>query len=355
MHFFVGSLEDLSKLINALRAYGYVTYGYRVAGDSIVFGEVHDLKEMPVEYLDIQEPGSYRLVKGDGVRHSFASPKEVFLPPLQEVFRVDSNDNVSYPPLNSRRIALVGIKSCDLASIKVMDRILANDDSYTARRRGVLIIVEECVNPGNTCFCGSLGTGPYVSEDFDLAYARIDNEHILFKCGSRVGLSIARKLRLKPASEEVITTYNSLMSKAKDKASPLRFRLDVIESSMFKSMSDVELWKELSKNCVGCANCNLVCPTCFCTEFLDDLRLDNSASRVRFWVGCLSYAYGLVAGAHFRPELYMRYRHFILHKFLFYRKQIGLIGCIGCGRCIVWCPVGIDIRKTVSEVVRKYG
>ncbi len=324
-------------------------------GDSIVFGEVRDLKEMPLKYSDIQEPGSYRLVEGNGVRHSLASPKEVFHPPIQELFKVDSSDNVIYPPLNSEKVALVGIKSCDLASIKVLDRILANDEFYNARRKNALIIVEECVNPGNTCFCGSLGTGPYVSEDFDLAYARIDNEHIIFKYGSKVGLSIIKKLGLKSASEEVVTTYNSLMSKAKDKASSLRLGLDVIESALRKSMSDVELWKKLSKDCVGCANCNLVCPTCFCTEFLDDLRLDNSASRIRLWVGCLSYVYGLVAGAHFRPELFMRYRHFILHKFLFYRKQVGLIGCVGCGRCITWCPVGIDIRKTISEVVGKHG
>jgi len=355
MQFFSGVLEDLGKLIEVLKAYGYVTYGYKVSRGAVIFDELRNLEDMPLKYRDVQGPGSYRLIEGNGVRHSFASPKEVIHPARQELFNVDSNGGVSYPPIESKKIALVGIKSCDLASIKVMDRILSNDDSYNARRKEALTIVEECINPGDTCFCGSLGTGPYVSEDFDLAYARIDDDHVLFKYGSRVGLNLVKRLGLKPASEELVNTYSSLMSEAKEKTSPLKFGLSDIENSMLKSMSDVDLWKKLSEKCVGCANCNLVCPTCFCTEFLDDLKLDNSASRVRFWVGCLSYVYGLVAGTHFRPELYMRYRHFVLHKFLFYRKQIGLVGCVGCGRCITWCPVGIDLRKTVSEVVRRHG
>ena len=354
--YLLGDLEDLEKLIAWLRHSGLRVVAYKLQGGLPILGDVDSIRDTPLGYSDVQGPGSYRLVSDrDGFfRHTQYSIKNVLHPPSQEVYRLREDFEIVQPETLCGPMALFGIKPCDLASLRVLDRVLEGDDAYRARRGSVqFIVVEECVEPGDTCFCGSMRAGPAASEGYDLAYARLGDQ-VVFKAGSERGLSVAESLGLSPAPEHVVSRYLETMERAREKASRAP-DIEKVSEALEKVMASEELWREVSARCVGCTNCNMACPTCFCTEFVDHLGPSGEAIRVRQWFGCLSYTYGQVAGMHFRPELFMRYRHFVLHKFLFYQKQIGLPGCVGCGRCITWCPMGIDLREVISRVVSHAG
>lgn len=354
--YFKGGLTDLQALFDSVKSYIGVVVGYRVSGDTVGFDSVESLESLPLSLEDVQAPGVYRLSRSSSgfFRHSHASPKYWLHLPIQEVFSVLEDYTVNVVRYDTRSAALFGIKPCDLASIEVLDRILKDDDSYWSRRSKIeLIVVEECTVPGATCFCGSIGTGPFASAGFDIAYARLNNG-IIFKYGSEKGLKILERLKLAEASKDDVTEYERAIARARELTRYLPPPSEV-SKSLERSIGDISFWKEVSSRCVGCTNCNMVCPTCFCSEFVDQIEPSGRAKRVRQWFGCLSYTYGQVAGIHYRPELYMRYRHFVLHKFLFYPKQVGLVGCVGCGRCITWCPMGIDLREVISKAVSRYG
>jgi len=356
-NYFRGGVEDVRALFNAVRARGLEPVGYIVRGDTVHFGPLESFELLPLDLEDSQAPGVFRLHRRTSgpFRHSHSSPKYWLHPPVRRVLEVSEGFEVEVVQDVGPPVALFGVKPCDVASIEVLDRILRNDDSYQSRRsRVALIVIEECIAPGATCFCGSTGTGPSVSVGYDVAYARLGNGLVVFKYGSEAGLGLIEELGLAKASEDEVAEYERAMGRAREEASRIP-QLREVSRALERSVADEAFWREVSSRCLGCANCNMVCPTCFCTEFVDHLEPSGRARRVRQWFGCLSYTYGQVAGAHYRPELYMRYRHFVLHKLLFYPKQVGLAGCVGCGRCVTWCPVGLDIREVLSRVVARYG
>lgn len=353
-----GRGEDLDGLISLLSSeYGLEVIGLKYDGRSLAYGSLRSINETPLRLEDAQGRAFYRLVNASAAgafRHTYLSPKFFLYPPQQVVIRISADFEVSLPEARPSPFAIFGIKPCDLHAIKVLDSVLLDRDPYyTAMRRSArAIIVEECVAPSANCFCGSLGTGPQARDGYDLAYAWL-GEEVVLRPGSELGEELVRKLGLEAAGAEITRKYEESIARARRLASALP-SLAELTKALERAMGDAELWAKLSKKCVGCSNCNMVCPTCFCTEFFDEVEPSGGAARHRKWHGCLSYSYGLVAKAHFRPELYMRFRHFVLHKFLFYQKQVGLIGCTGCGRCITWCPLGVDIRDVLRGVL-EYG
>lgn len=354
--FLIGGLKDLERLVTELKLRGLKLLSYKLRGDMPLFWEIDSIQDTPLGYSDVQNPGSYQLIREEEgfFRHTQYSIKNILHPPVQEVLKISEDFTVAQSMAEYSPTALFGVKPCDLASLKVLDRILEGDDAYKARRNGVeLIVVEECVKPGGTCFCGSMGTGPAASGGYDLAYARLGSV-VVFKVGSDRGLGIVENLKLSPAPDHVVNEYLKVMEEARRESSKAP-SIEEVSKALEKAVGLEELWRDLSARCVGCTNCNMVCPTCFCSEFVDYVKLSGEANRARQWFGCLSYTYGQIAGMHYRPELFMRYRHFILHKFLFYQKQVGLPGCVGCGRCITWCPMGIDLREVISRVVNYVG
>ncbi|MCD6324515.1 MAG: 4Fe-4S dicluster domain-containing protein, partial [Desulfurococcales archaeon] len=224
---------------------------------------------------------------------------------------------------------------------------------YLMARRNSIFIVENCVSPGNTCFCGTMGTGPEAKEGFDIAYTVLDDgETVVFRPGSDVGVDLLSELSLEPAPTEVGVRYRELMRKAREKA-VAPFETEDLPDLLDEAL-DPEVWKKVAEKCLGCANCNMVCPTCFCFDVIDEPELDGSSRRVRVWDGCHSYTYAEIAGGvNIRKDLWARYRHWVLHKFSYWVRQFGTMGCVGCGRCITWCPAGIDLREVVSEVIKE--
>lgn len=352
---FRGSISDLEKLMRIIRErFGATVLGYKVESGRVVWGELRGIEDLPLGVEDLVGAGFYRLNPGEFFRHSHFSPKNYLHPSQQALIAETANLELSsLPEQGYARTVFFGIKPCDLKAISVLDALLLGKHPiYTARRRSVVaIVVEECTMPNKNCFCGAVASGPSASSGFDIAYTRLGAETVVFRAGSGVGIDLLNRLGLEPAGADLTSRYWEAMSRALEET---RSRLHLNENyreALLKTASDERLWEVLSEKCLGCGNCNYVCPTCFCTE-LDYVVEGEVAVKLAKWTGCLLYSYGLVAGGHFRPKLFMRYRHFVLHKFVFYEKQVGRAGCVGCGRCITWCPVGLDLRTTILRALR---
>jgi len=353
---YIGDATSLCRLFYILKDEGYAIYGYKKTGETIVFDKLEDFSDYPLNVKTVVKPGYYRVEDGYGFKHGFTSIKNYLIPPRQEIVVFNRGLELIPQPRVDEKVVLFGVKPCDLKALKILDRIMHSGNIfYWSRRNSIdLIIVEECLSPGNTCFCGFTNSGPFVNDGFDLAYANIDGSTIVFKPGGVKGFELINRIGLSKAGDETIVEYRDLMKNAIDKTIANLPSLNVFIDSLRQSVDDRDLWIELSRKCLGCANCNMVCPTCFCLEFTDEFT-DEGYVRFVVWNGCLSNSYGKVAGGHHRPLLYMRFRHFILHKFLFYPVQTGFYGCTGCGRCIVWCPMGIDLRDIVKTISKKGG
>lgn len=355
--FFIGKIEVLKELISYIRdSMGLKIYGYVVRERGVQWGEIKGLEDVPLNIEDYVEPGLFRVKPGFRFRHSFVSPK-ILLHPPQQLLIAESKGFMEYrfDEYGGEGVALFGIKSCDLEAIGILDKVLLGKHPvYTARRGSVkLIIVEDCLEPNGNCFCALTGTGPVLNRGFDLSYARLNEDLVLFRIGSSVGEEILRRIGVGEAGGDDVSRYlRSINESIKAMKRGLNIDLETVTRALKSSIRDESLWRRLSKDCLGCGNCNFVCPTCFCIELNYVVVNNGFAEKIGVWTGCLLYSYGLVALSHFRRELYMRYRHFILHKFLFYPKQIGRCGCTGCGRCITWCPMGLDIRRALEETVK---
>lgn len=347
---YVSMYDSLEILFKELQRLNYVVIGYKVVGNVLRLTRLDSIEELARNVEDIQNPGKYSLVSGSFYRHGPDSPKGYLYPPEHLLFTVSPEWRVELPTVPEDRIAFFGIKPCDLASIKVLDRVLLNvDDYYTTLRERLVVIVENCTQPGNTCFCATMGTGPRAVNGFDIAFTRLGNK-LVIEAGSEFGLKLLNLLELEPIDDTTYREFESTIRRATDKARA-GFELENLPELLELNIES-KIYKEITERCLGCTNCNMVCPTCFCFDVSDIPELNGSAKRVRVWDGCLNFIYAQVAGGHFRPDLWARYRHFILHKFTYWIKQFGTYGCVGCGRCVTWCPTGIDIRESVRKVLR---
>jgi ferredoxin len=224
------------------------------------------------------------------------------------------------------------------------------DRAYAALRSKSIFIVVNCGRAGENCFCASMGTGPKVKEGFDIAVTELP-EKLLLDVGEK-WMPLLEGVELKRATaddiqgeQRLIDGVTARMHKRVESKAPAGLMYAGIDSAV---------WDEVAQRCLSCGNCTMVCPTCFCNTTRDVTDLvDGSVTRVRLWDSCLSKEFTYSAGGNPRRERKARYRQFVMHKFAYWTDQFNLYGCVGCGRCITWCPVGIDITDTVNRVLRE--
>lgn len=357
------SRAGLQELVGALKDAGYTILGPRIVGSVIVVDEISTLSELPVGWSDEQEAGHYRLREtGNGTLFAFAATaqgwKRHLYPPGERLWtarRQGSSFAVEDRQPLSERYALFGIPACDLAAIAVLDRVLgragADDLRYQERRRSAFIIAADCVHPGGTCFCASMGTGPSAREGFDLALTELrdDQRHeILVRSGSGRGEAMLRQLLGRPARDEDMAAARC---QSRDVAKRMGRQMAGDAAAVLRRNLDHGRWQETAERCLTCGNCTSVCPTCFCTDVEDSTTLDGDfAERRRVWDSCFTIAFSFLHGGGIRQSAAARYRQWITHKLSFWHEQFGMSGCVGCGRCITWCPVGIDITEEVRAV-----
>lgn len=356
--------DELESLIQALIGAGYHVVGPLARDGAIVIDSLAHAADLPQGLEDVQAPGRYRLEKRNhSAFFSYSvgahSWKRIFHVPVERLFQIrrsDTGTNIVPEPLPRGRIAVFGARSCDLAAMAIQDRVLAQgehpDPRYAARRSDVFVVAVHCSRAGDHCFCVSMNTGPRARSGYDLALTELVDEQghrFVVEIGSDAGRAIMGKLDTRLAAPSDLAQSQAMSEKT---AASMGRTLDTrgLPETLQKNLEHPR-WDEIANRCLACANCTSVCPTCFCTEVVDTTSLDgDTAERTKRWDSCFNLSFTHVHGGPVRSSIKSRYRQWLTHKLSTWHDQFGSSGCVGCGRCITWCPVGIDITVEASAI-----
>ncbi len=354
--------ERLNDLLETIRGLGYEIHAPTVSDGAIGIGPIESDRDLPMGWRDRQDAGTYRLERrNDEALFGYAvgphSWKRLLFPPRRTLWQAErEGSRFHLLPMREEtpRSALFGVRPCEMAAIGVQDRVFLSgpyrDADYARRRQSCLIVVVDCHEPGGACFCDSLGTGPEERADgWDLAMTELLQGHhrFLARAGSARGLEVLGKVAWREATPADLEAASKQAARA---AKRMGRRMDPTGAKeiLYESASDGHR-EEIAQRCLMCGNCTMACPTCFCVTVQDTTSLDGSiATRERTWDSCFSLEYSYIHGGSVRFSPYARYRHWMTHKLASWQDQFGTMGCVGCGRCIVWCPVGIDITEELE-------
>jgi ferredoxin len=364
-------MEGLQRLIDALLNLGYAVVGPTVRSGAIALGPVRKVADLPVGWGDDQEAGRYRLRRRDdeavfGFASGAQSAKPVFFPTEEVLWRGHRTDTgLTVEPVDQPRSpqALIGVRSCDLAALGIHDTVLAGrtytDSAYTARRADAFVVAVTCSDPGGTCFCVSMGTGPRPEPGrgapFDLAMTELLDEskhRFVVEIGTELGAELLDQIGVSRAdaadtvaAEQVAADAARRMGRALD--------TDGLKELLYAA-ADSAVWDDVASRCLACGNCTAVCPTCFCTDVEDVTDLAGTETEhTRVWDSCFTTAFSTIHGGTVRASIRSRYRQWMTHKLGSWVDQFGTSGCVGCGRCITWCPAAIDITAEAAALRRE--
>lgn len=354
---------SLDRLFGALAARGYTCVGPTVRDGAIVYDELTRADDLPRGWTDRQAPGEYRLERRDddaffGYVVGPHSWKQFLFPPEQRLWRMrrtadggmERVDAPGAPP----RYAFIGVRACELAALGIQDRVFTHgaftDETYRGTRAGAFVVGVSCTQSASTCFCASVGTGPAVRGDCDLALVEVlGDEHVfLVTAHTDEGREVLDELALAAAP----TSLEEQAEAAVDAAAEQQRTLDTDGlPELLHGAHDSPRWDEIATRCTSCANCTLVCPTCFCSDIEDVSDLTGEhAERWRRWDSCFNAGFSAIHGGEVRRSISSRYRQWLTHKLGTWVEQFGSSGCVGCGRCITWCPVGIDLTEEIARM-----
>ncbi len=360
----------LEVLIEVLVERGHRVIGPTVRDGAIVLDDVHGLADLPAGWGDEQEAGRYRLHRrNDGALFGYAvspqSPRQFLSPPrvrLWSATRTDDGFEVDEPPADPvPPLAFLGVRACELAAIGVQDRVFRDatfpDPAYVSARDRAFFVAVNCGTAARTCFCTSMGTGPAAEDGHDLALTELlgpGRHDLLVEVGTDAGADVLSQVvdrtDARPASDDDLTDRHAVLDGTKGQMvrslDPLAAR-DVLAANL-----EHPRWDDVAERCLSCANCTLVCPTCFCSAVEDVTTLDGAgAERVRRWDSCFTMDHSYLHGTgSVRGDTRARYRQWLTHKLSTWWDQYDTSGCVGCGRCIAWCPAAIDLTEEVAAI-----
>jgi ferredoxin len=364
-------LDGLDELVKAVVAMGFRAVGPSVVDGAITLTDIDGVAELPAGWQDSQAPGQYGLTQtGSGRLFDWAvgpqSVKAEVFPPKVTIWRAKPPEyQVEEVADAAAPVAVIGARPCDLAALEVLGRALDGtpvpDPTYHRRRRATFLVATECTRPASTCFCAAMGTGPGVADGFDIALTELDGPvagdgcpggsrtpRYLARAGSQLGRDVLSNLSQRPANDEDRSQRVALLARA---GSRMGRSVDTsgLPELLARNLGNGR-WDEVAERCLACGNCTSVCPTCFCANFEDTTDLQGTVERRRTWASCSDLAYSYVHGGPVRSSIKSRYRQWATHKFSWWWDQFGVSGCVGCGRCITWCPAGIDITEEIAAL-----
>lgn len=360
-------LAGLQDLVDLLGQQGYTVLGPTVRDGAVVPGRVRSLDDLPRGWGDIQEPGTYRLRRRtDDALFGFAADAiswKAALFPARELVWTGSTtpdgfsieQRRSETALGDPPYAILGIRSCDLHALAIHDRVLIersySDVDYAERRNGAFLVTVVCSDPSGTCFCVSMGTGPRAESGYDLALTELlDGEHrFVARSGSERGDEVLAMLSSQPSTATDVAGADEVVEHS---VAHMGREMDTTDiRTLLYDNAEHPRWDDVANRCLSCGNCTMVCPTCFCTSVEEHTSLSGTETEHwRIWDSCFSTDFSYLHGGSVRTSPRSRYRQWMTHKLASWVDQFGTSGCVGCGRCLTSCPVGIDITEEVAAI-----
>ncbi|QDU04225.1 Anaerobic sulfite reductase subunit A [Gimesia chilikensis] len=354
------ALDQFARLFDVLHSWGYEIIGPTIDQEAIVYDRLNSINDLPRGWTDIQEPGKYRLEERDdqalfGYNVGPQSWKKNLFPPFSTLSKATKSDwvwNFSEPEEPTPQYAFLGVRACELAAIGIQDKVFVGgpyvDPQYQRRRAAALVIAVNCTQAASTCFCTSMNTGPRCQQGFDLALTELP-DGFLVEVGSEPGQKILQELETVEVSADQETQATAARQQAVDQIER-EFDTTDIKDLLLSNLEHPQ-WDDVAERCLSCTNCTMVCPTCFCSsvEEVSDLA-GEKVERQRVWDSCFNVEFSYMNGGLVRNGVRSRYRQWLTHKLASWIDQFGTSGCVGCGRCITWCPVGIDLTAEVAAI-----
>ena len=356
--------QHLEQLLQTLAHRGYEVIGPAVSEGAIVYQRLTSIKEMPAGWTDEQQGGQYALRRrADNALFGYVvgphSWKKFLQPPVQRLWQAERKPKgfrLQPEDPAKTKYAFLGVRACELHAIAIQDQVFLQgpyvDPHYQARRENLFVVAVNCSQAGGTCFCASMNTGPKATFGYDLALTELlqsDRHFFLVDAGTERGAEMLSQIPHQKAGEKDRQTADSVVAEtAQHMGRTLEMR--AIKELLYRNCESPQ-WDNVAARCLSCANCTMVCPTCFCTTVEDVTDLAGSrAERWRRWDSCFTLDFSYIHGGSVRVTTKSRYRQWMTHKLATWIEQFGKAGCVGCGRCITWCPVGIDITAEARSI-----
>jgi len=351
--------SELGALVDAIRDTGRRVIGPTVREGAIVYDEIETAADLPIGWHDEQSAGRYRIEHGNSERvfgytvgpttwKRFTFPPNLTIATAQRTHSFGFEPPVPVVP----PMAFLGVRACEIAALGIQDRVFLGseftDEDFRARRSAAFIVAVQCTTSSSTCFCTSMGTGPEVRSGHDILLTEIEDGFVI-QSGSPAGAAVVAKLPTRrPSHAEAGAAVDAVESVRTQMGEPLPM---AGIGNRLKLQLDHPRWAQVADRCVECGNCTMSCPTCFCTSVIEKSDMDGKSSATeRQWDSCFDVGFAKVAGGDFRARPRDRYRQWLTHKFSTWWDQFGSSGCVGCGRCIAWCPVRIDVREELTAI-----
>ncbi len=358
--------NDLQALLDILNR-SYQCVGPVVSEQTLIYSTISKLSHLPLGYSDQQEPAQYRLnynslsnyyfsitTGAQGVKPWLFKPEQKLWSVNRKTGEIEFNSALT----ESKPLAVIGLRACDLAALKLQDQHFLEQkyvDPYYARQREKLFIVAvNCHRSVTTCFCVATGDGPEVHAGYDLLLTELEQDFLIHSgsdSGRKILETLATQIELKTVSAQQEQQKQQSLDQA---AQQIRTLPDRPVAQLLSHRLNHQQWTRIAERCLSCGNCTMVCPSCFCHKEYDEPALNlQSSDHLRQWDSCFTAEHSYIAGFYFRKETRQHYRQWLTHKFSFWHEQYGRSGCSGCGRCISWCPVGIDVTEELHMLCQE--
>ena len=295
---------------------------------------------------------------------SAQSPKGFFLPAVEMLARYGREVSSATTAVLPGKLILFGVRACELRARGYLDHVFLQGDfedpAYRRRRENTTVIACDCVDCTETCCCTLVGGLPYATQDYDANITPLENGYLVDVATERGEAWFDEGKDAPEATADQLSQRENIrarmVERLKRQNERFTFKADDQVQPELPEIDDPR-WQKFAADCVECGACTNICPTCHCFYLFEQEQGRETYERVRNWDSCLLSTYHRMAGGvHMklspRPKLFSRLANRILHKFTYSPQQYGMMGCVGCGRCVEACLGAIDIREVVEELAK---